>query len=91
MADAGERHLKGVERTGADVAVNDAERGQCQKPGTARMMKVFGLIEFGLRLARNDTRHGAVDQAGRDTRWHIHMNLATKITVSALASLAFKI
>jgi len=35
MADAGQSDLEGVKRACADVAVNDAERCQRQKPGIA--------------------------------------------------------
>ena len=45
MADAGQRDLEGIERAGADIAEHDAERGQRQKPRTAGMMQIFGLIE----------------------------------------------
>ena len=38
MADAGERNLERIKRAGADVAVDDAERGQRQKPGIAQVM-----------------------------------------------------
>ena len=49
MADPGERHLKGVERAGADVAIDHAERGKRQKPRAARVMQIFRLIEDCLR------------------------------------------
>ena len=43
MAEARQRDLKCVKRAGADIAKHDAERGQRQKPWTARM-KEFRLI-----------------------------------------------
>ena len=38
MADAGERNLERIKRAGADVAVDDAERSERQKPQIARVM-----------------------------------------------------
>src|SRR5260370_28551920 len=84
MTDAGQRHLECVERAGPDVAEHDAERRQCQKPGAAGMMEIFGLIEQSLRSARSDTRRRTIDQvADRGTRWYIHFSLPS--TRSALA------
>src|SRR5260370_11778353 len=85
MTDAGQRHLECVERAGPDVAEHDAERGQCQKPGAAGMMEVFGLVGGDLRLARNNMRRRTIDQAAdRGTRWYIHVRLPTALC--ALAS-----
>ena len=67
MADTSERHLKSIERACPDVAEDDTKGGQCQEPWTAGMLKVFRVVEHGLRMLEAETRDGAIDQAAH--RW----------------------
>ena len=55
MANPGERDLERVQRAGADIAVNHAERGQRQEPRAARMMQVVGLVGDGAGLMETKT------------------------------------
>ncbi len=75
MADAGQRDLKGVQRAGADVAVDDAERGERQEPGIAGVSDMATANMAG-RTSRPLRQAGAGDQWGagghRCTRGHIH-------------------
>ncbi len=61
MADAAQRDLKSIKRACADIAEYDAKRGQSQEPRTAGMLKVFRVVEHGLRMIEAETRDGAID------------------------------
>src|SRR6266567_5564267 len=48
MAGSGERNLEGVERTRADIAVNNSERGERERPRIAAMVRRFRQRTCGL-------------------------------------------